>query len=157
MPRCRRRLPYKVISIIFLDIYKSLFSRLRILSNAIWYQLVYSTMSLQSENFVLKTSANMQVMLIGEIYWNLFLRRVHILAAILLLKSGWSLLSTSSLIKPALLVRVIKWFFFSSLKAKTKVEGFRSVVAKLSSISVAQTESKFSCGFFVMAQLQLCC
>lgn len=98
----------------------------------------------------------MRVTFIKKIYWDLSSRKVHILAVVLFLRSEYRFLSTSSLIRPALLVKAIKLSFFSSFNAETRVKGLRFTTAKLSPMSIAQTESKFGRELPMITKSQLC-
>ncbi len=57
----------------------------------------------------------------------------------------------------ALFVSPVTWYFFSTLRANTRVLGLRSSCAKPSSIKVARTKSRFGYGLPLIAQSQLCC
>ena len=78
------------------------------------------------------------------------------MAVVLFLRSEYKFLSTNSLMRLALLIKAIRLSFFSSFNAETRVKGLRSTTAKLSPMSVAQTEAKFGRDFLMMTQSQLC-
>lgn len=56
-----------------------------------------------------------------------------------------------------LLVRVVKYSFYSSLSVEMSIEGHRYADANLSSIAAMQTDSRFGYYFSVMNGLQLYC
>lgn len=78
-----------------------------------------------------------RVTLIKEICWNLFPRRVHILATILLSRREYRLLSTNSIMSLALFIKAIKWFFFLFLNVETRVDSLKFTIVKPSLMNVA--------------------
>ena len=111
----------------------------------------------QSDSLTAHASKKILVTLIENMCWNLFSSIIHILAALLLLNSGCRLLSTSFLIRPALFDKAAKKSFSSFLRADGSMDGRRSSAAKPSSMSVALTDSMFSCGLPTIGQWQFCC
>lgn len=57
----------------------------------------------------------------------------------------------TTLIIPALFIRALKEFFFSSLRANIRVLGLKSTSKKPSLVRIAQTESRFDYGLLMMA------
>ena len=157
LPRWRSRLLCSVILMVFLDIHDLVFRRLRSLSKAIWQRLVQLMTLLQSNSFTTHVSKKILITLMGDICWNLFSNIVYISAALFSLSSGCRLLSTSFLISLVLFDRVVKKFFFFSLRADASMDGLRSSATKPSSMSVVLTDSRFGLGFPTITHQQLCC
>ena len=91
------------------------------------------------------TPKKILVMLMKDIYWNLFLNIIHILAIFFLLSSGYKPLSISFLIKPRLFDKVAKKSFFLFFKAYAKIDGQKSFTVKPILMNIVLTDFIFGC------------
>ena len=78
-----------------------------------------------------------------NIYQNLFLNIIYILAIFFLLSSRFRLLLTNFLINLVLFDKVVKKSFFFSFKANANIDSYRFFATKLFSISISLTDFRF--------------
>lgn len=105
----------------------------------------------QSDSFTVHMFKKILIMLMGNMYWNLFLSIIYILAAFFLPSSMYRLLLISFLIKQAFFHKAAIKSFFFSLKINASINGQRFSAAKLSSMSVAPTDLRFGYNVLIIA------